>query len=135
MKNLCLLHFVCQVLKLLLIKIFNIHSPASLFLTYCFTLSFLMDSLKVIMYFRIPTRTSIITTPCIFKIELSQKYFKRSLMLPFYCSGTTKSNITQAQAKLSTSMKVRIPSTSVSKFTMIVVFDVAGCFLMPQPPV
>ena len=40
-------------------------------------------------------------------------------MLPFFCSGTTKPSVSQAQTKLSTSIKVSIPSTSVSKFSMM----------------
>ena len=40
-------------------------------------------------------------------------------MLPFFCSGTTKPSVPQAQTKLSTSIKVSITSTSVSKFSMM----------------
>ena len=56
-------------------------------------------------------------------------YFKRSLRLLFFCSGSTKPCIPQAQAKLSVSIKVNIPSASSLKILMIVVIDVAGCFL------
>ena len=40
-------------------------------------------------------------------------------MLPFFCSGTTKPSVSLAQTKLCTSIKVSIPSTSVSKFSMM----------------
>ena len=49
MKNTCPFYIACQVLKVLLIIIYKIQPPSHqvcLFLSYCFTFFFLMDSLK-----------------------------------------------------------------------------------------
>ena len=66
-------------------------------------------------------------------LELScfKIYFNRSFWLPFFCSGTSKSSILKAQAKLSVLIKVSIPSTSFSKFSTIVVVDVFKAPLWP----
>ena len=114
MNNTSLLCIVCQILKWLLIKLFNIQPPNSLnsyLLFYIFLFNGFTQGDQVVscakknlhhhhpLYLQNWTALNI--------------YFKRSMRLPFFCSGTTKSSIPQAQVKLFTSMKVSIPSTSL----------------------
>ena len=104
MKNTCILYIECQVLKLLLIIIYKIQPP-SLFISYLLFYIFLFNGFTqgdlVVSCTKIST---IITTLCIFRTELLKIYFKRSLRLPSVCSGSTKPNIPQEQAKLSVSI-------------------------------
>ena len=104
MKNTCILYIECQVLKLLLIIIYKIQPP-SLFISYLLFYIFLFNGFTqgdlVVSCTKIST---IITTLCIFRTELLKIYFKRSLRLPSFCSGSTKPNIPQEQAKLSVSI-------------------------------
>ena len=58
-------------------------------------------------------------------------YFKRSLQFSYACSGTSKPNIPRQQVKLSESIKVNIPSTSVSRFSTLVAVDVTGWSFNP----
>ena len=91
----------CQVLKLLLIIIYKIQPPSS-FISYLLFYIFLFNGFTHGDLVVLCTKTStIITTLCIFRIELLKIYFKRSLRLPSFCSGSTKSDIPQVQAKLS----------------------------------
>ena len=73
-KNACPLYIILQGLKLQRLKIIYKIQPPSLFISYLLSY-ILMGSLKVIVWFRVPRWTSIITTLCIFRIGLPYNIF------------------------------------------------------------